>query len=113
MGRGVLERYHMASSTRDMRRSVSERDLQKPFGKLKLAEVTGEKLHSLCDRIVARGAPATAVHARDIVMLVFRYASDRGQKMANPADEVRPNGSLLNAKVEVDSFPFVGPQPRP
>lgn len=86
-----LERYHMASSTRDMRRSVYERDLKKAFGKLKLAEVTGEELRSLCDRIVARGAPATAVHARDIVMLVFRYARDRGQKIANPADEVRPS----------------------
>lgn len=86
-----LDRYSMAQSTRDMRRSVYERDLQRPFGKLKLDEVTVEELRSLCDRIVARGAPATAVHARDIVMLVFRYARERGQKVPNPADEVRPS----------------------
>jgi len=86
-----LDRYQMAASTRDMRRSVYERGLRKPFGKLKLAEVTGDELRSLCDRIVARGAPATAVHARDIVMLVFRYANERGQKIANPADDVRPS----------------------
>lgn len=73
-----------------MRRSVYERDLAKPFGRLKLEEITAEELRGLCDRIVARGAPATAVHARDIVMLVFRYAHDRGVKLPNPAEEVRP-----------------------
>lgn len=85
-----LARYTMAESTRDMRRSVYERDLKRPFGRLKLHEVTPDELRSLCDRIVERGAPATAVHARDIVMLVFRYARERGQKVANPGDEVRP-----------------------
>jgi integrase len=86
-----IERYTMAQSTRDMRRSVYERDLKGPFGKLKLEEITAEELRALCDRIVARQAPATAVHAREIVMLVFRYARDRGQKVANPADDVRPS----------------------
>lgn len=85
-----LVKYTMAESTRDMRRSVYERDLAKPFGRLKLEGITAEELRGLCDRIVARGAPATAVHARDIVMLVFRYAHDRGVKLPNPAEEVRP-----------------------
>ncbi|TQK03395.1 site-specific integrase [Herbaspirillum sp. SJZ107] len=86
-----LERYMMAESTRDMRRSVYERDLKKPYEKLKLDEITEEELRRLCDRIVARGAPATAVQAREIVMLVFRYARERGQKALNPADEIRPS----------------------
>jgi integrase len=86
-----LVKYPMAESTRDMRRSVYERDLQRPFGKLKLEEASDDELRTLCDKIVARGAPTTAVHARDIVMLVFRYAHERGQKVANPADEVRPS----------------------
>lgn len=86
-----LERHMMAESTRDMRRSVYERDLQKPFGKLKLEEISPEELRRLCDRIVERGAPATAVHAREVVMMVFRYARDRGEKIENPADEVRPS----------------------
>ena len=86
-----LVKYTMAESTRDMRRSVYERDLEKSFGRLKLEEVTPDELRELCDRIVARGAPATAVHAREIVMLVFRYARERGVKLANPADEVRPS----------------------
>ncbi|RML68573.1 putative phage-related integrase protein [Pseudomonas syringae pv. syringae] len=37
-----------------------------------------------------RGAPATAVHSREIVMQVFRRAIERGQKVENPADLVRP-----------------------
>lgn len=86
-----LERYVMAESTRDMRRSVYERDLKRPFGKLKLEEVTADEVRRLCDRIVDRGAPATAVQARDVVMLVYRYAKDRGQKVTNPADEIRPS----------------------
>lgn len=69
-----LERHVMAESTRDMRRSVCDRDLQKPFGKLKLEEITPDELRRLCDRTVERGAPATAVHAREVVMMVFRYA---------------------------------------
>ena len=74
-----------------MRRSVYERDLKKPYEKLKLDEITEEELRRLCDRIVARGAPATAVQAREVVMLVFRYARERGQKVVNPADEIRPS----------------------
>lgn len=81
----------MAESTRDMRRSVYERDIKGPFGRRKLEEVTGDVLRTLCDRIVARGAPATAVHARDIVMLMFRCAHDRERQLPDPGDEVRPS----------------------
>lgn len=84
-----LKKHPMAESTRDMRRSVYERDLKAPFGRLKLWEITHEELRSLCDRVVARGAPATAVHAREVVMMVFRFASERGHKYTNPADLVR------------------------
>jgi integrase len=85
-----LTNYRMAETTRDMRRSVYERDLERPFGKLLLHEITHEELRALCDKIVARGAPATAVHAREIVMLVFRYAGQRGHEHPNPADKVPP-----------------------
>lgn len=85
-----LKKHQMAESTRDMRRSVYERDLKARFGKLKLAEITHEDLRILTDEIVERGAPATAVHVREIVMLVYRWAAERGQKVENPADKVRP-----------------------
>ncbi len=85
-----LRGYQMADSTRDMRRSVYGRELKPKFGNQKLIEITHEDLRALTDAIVARGAPATAVHARDIVLQVFRWAIERGQKVENPADRVRP-----------------------
>ena len=53
-------------------------------------EITHEDLRSLTDAIVDRGAPATAVHAREVVLQVYRWAIERGQKVENPADLVRP-----------------------
>ncbi len=85
-----LRGYQMADSTRDMRRSVYTRELEAKFGNQKLTEITHEDLRALTDAIVERGAPATAVHAREIVLLVYRWATERGQKVENPADLVRP-----------------------
>lgn len=50
-----LRRYEMADSTRDMRRSVYERELKPKFGNQKLAEITHEDLRALTDAIVERG----------------------------------------------------------
>ncbi|EFN5114920.1 tyrosine-type recombinase/integrase [Escherichia coli] len=85
-----LRGYQMADSTRDMRRSVYARELERKFGNQKLTEITHEDLRALTDAIVERGAPATAVHTRDIVLQVYRWAIERGQKVENPADLVRP-----------------------
>jgi hypothetical protein len=41
-------------------------------------------------RIVDRGAPATAIHVRDIVKQIYGFAILHGEKVANPADEVGP-----------------------
>lgn len=85
-----LRGYQMADSTRDMRRSVYEREPLPRFGKMKLQEIGHEDLRALTDAIVERGAPATAVHAREIVLQAYRWATERGQKVENPADLVRP-----------------------
>lgn len=85
-----LRGYRMTKSTRDMRRSVFERELKAKFGNQKLTEITHEDLRALTDAIVERGAPATAVHSREIVLQVYRWAIERGQKVENPADLVRP-----------------------
>lgn len=84
-----LRGYQMADSTRDMRRSVYERELKPKFGNQKLEEITHEDLRILTDKIVERGAPATAVHAREVVFQIFRWAIERGQKIENPAQLVR------------------------
>lgn len=73
-----LELHQMADSTRDMRHSVYVRDVKPKFGNLKLTEITHEDVRNVADAIVARGAPATAVHAREIVMLVYRFAIMKG-----------------------------------
>lgn len=85
-----LRGYQMADSTRDMRRSIFERELKPKFGNQKLAEISHEDLRMLTDAIVQRGAPATAVHAREVVMQVYRWTIERGQKVENPAELVRP-----------------------
>ncbi|MGJ8515186.1 tyrosine-type recombinase/integrase [Carnimonas bestiolae] len=50
-----LSGYQMADSTRDMRRSVYERELKPKFGNQKLVEITHEDLRTLTDAIVERG----------------------------------------------------------
>lgn len=66
--------HQMADSTRDMRRSVYVREVKPKFENVKLLEISHEDVRMMADAIVDRGAPATAVHAREIVMMVFRYA---------------------------------------
>ena len=90
-GEKWLRGYQMADVTRDMRRATFERELKPKFGNQKLTEITHEDLRALTDAIVERGAPATAVLCREIVMQVFRWAIERGQKVENPADLVRPS----------------------
>ena len=56
-----------------------------------LAEIGPEDLRNLCAKVKERGAPATAVHVRDIVKQVFSFAALHGDKAPNPADEVGPS----------------------
>jgi integrase len=80
----------MADSTRAMRRSVYDRDIAPAFRSRLLKEIEPGDLRALCARIKDRGAPATALHARDIVKQVYGFARLHGEKIANPADEVGP-----------------------
>src|SRR5690606_28032472 len=84
-----LRGHEMAESTRDMRRATYERELKRTFGNRRLPEITDDDLRTLAEGIVARGAPATAVLAREIVMQAYRWAGERGSKVENPADKVR------------------------
>lgn len=80
----------MADSTRAMRRSIYERDILPTFRNRLLTEITPDDLRMMCGKVKERGAPATAVHVRDIVKLIFAFAILHGEKVANPADEVGP-----------------------
>ena len=44
-----------------------------------------------CATVKDRGAPATAIHVRDIVKLIYAFAILHGEKVANPADEAGPS----------------------
>jgi integrase len=89
-GERWLQEARMADSTRAMRRSVFERDIRPAFRSRLLPEILPEDLRGLCVKVKERGAPATAVHVRDIVKLVFDFAILHGEKVANPAEEVGP-----------------------
>lgn len=83
----------LADSTLAMRRSVYKRYLESQFGKLKLDEIKPANLMAHCESIKAKGAPAPAVQAREIVLLVYRFAAskDKSVVVANPADSIRPS----------------------
>lgn len=89
-GERWLQDARMADSTRAMRRTIFERDILPAFRKRLLNEILPEDLRALCEKVKARGAPATAVHVRDIVKLIFAFAILHGEKVSNPADEVGP-----------------------
>lgn len=86
-----LREAHMADSTKAMRTSILKRDILLPFKKRLLSEITGDDLRTLCLRVKDRGAPATAIHIRDIIKQIFVFANQRGQRLPNPADEVLPS----------------------
>ena len=80
----------LADSTKAMRRSIYDRDLEKAFGRMKLEEITPSLLLGLCERIKKeRDAPATAIHVRELVLQVYRFVQGRGIKIENPAEGVR------------------------
>ena len=81
----------LAESTRAMRKSVYDRNLAVEFGRLKLEEITPIRLMARCEKIKERGAAAPAVHAREIVLQVFRFIQARGLIVQNPAEAIRPS----------------------
>jgi hypothetical protein len=78
----------MADSTKAMRKSIVDRDILPAFQNRQLNEITADDLRALCNKVKARGAPATAVHIRDIVKQVYAFAVLHGEKVDNPAESV-------------------------
>lgn len=80
----------LADSTLAMRKSVYQRTLTGPLGRLKLTEVTSKLVRDLCDKIKDQRGPAPAVQARELVLLIFRHAIGKGEQVTNPADSIAP-----------------------
>jgi integrase len=79
----------LADSTLAFRRSTYRRVVEPELARLRLEEVTPQRLMRLCNDTKARRGPAVAVHVREIVQAVFRHAQGRGQAVSNPAEAVR------------------------
>src|SRR3569833_102384 len=73
-GEKWLTSAQMADSTKAMRRVIYERDILPQWKNRLLNEIGADDLRALCQGVVARGAPATAVHVRDIVKQIFGFA---------------------------------------
>lgn len=84
-----LNEYRMAESTKAMRKSIIDRDIEHVFGRRLLNEIPPQDLRALCEKIKSRNAPATAIHVREIVGQIYRFAIERGHKVTNPADDVK------------------------
>ncbi|MEC5217334.1 integrase [Actimicrobium sp. GrIS 1.19] len=81
----------MADSTRSMRKSILDRDILPVFKSRLLSEISPDDLRDLCGKVKGRGAPATAIHVRDIIKQIYGFAILHGEKVANPADDVGPS----------------------
>lgn len=90
VAQGWMDRAPMADSTRDMRRAIFNRDVLPKWKNRLLSEITPDDLRAHCKTIVDRGAPATAIHVRDIVKQIYGWAILHGEKIDNPADDVGP-----------------------
>ena len=77
----------LAESTLELRKSVYRRTLEQPLGKKTLKEIkattakgsSGSGLSDLFDAIKADCGPGPAVHTRELVLLVYRFAIGKGE----------------------------------
>jgi integrase len=79
----------LAESTLAFRRSTYRRVIEPELGKLRLEEVTPQRLKRLCDEAKEKRGPAVAIHVREVVQAVFRHAQGSGQAVTNPAEAIR------------------------
>jgi integrase len=90
VGKLWLKEARMAESTRAMRKAILDRDILPIWKNRLLTEIKSDDLRQLCPKVKDRGAPATAVHVRDIVKQIYAFAILHGEKVFNPADDVGP-----------------------
>lgn len=79
----------LADSTLELRRSTYRRVIEPELGRLKLEEVTPQRVMQLCLDAKEKRGPAVGVHVREVVHAVFRHAHGNGISIPNPADAIR------------------------
>lgn len=78
----------LADSTLALRKSIYRRVLEAPLGKKRLDEIKPTALAELLDKAKAERGPGPAVHARELALLVYRYAIGKGIEVSNPAEAI-------------------------
>lgn len=98
-GEKWLTNATMADSTRAMRRSIFERELMPVWRNRLLTEITPDDLRAHCGKIVERGAPATAIHVRDILSrsMAMPFCTAR-RSPTRPMTSVRPRSPPLRQR---------------
>lgn len=79
----------LADSTLALRKSIYRRLLEKPLGKKNLDDIKPKSLAELFDKAKAERGPGPAVHARELVLLVYRYAIGKGVEVTNPVESIQ------------------------
>jgi len=79
----------LADSTLALRKSIYRRLLEKPLGKKNLDEIKPKAMAELFDKAKAERGPGPAVHARELVLLVYRYAIGKGVEVTNPVESIQ------------------------
>ena len=81
-----------AESTAGYRISTYERLLKPVLAARRMGDITRRELAELFDQIKAKNGPAPAVLARELVLVVFRYAMGRDEAITvNPVEAIRRN----------------------
>ena len=88
------------ASDRDGMYVMVDRDILPVFENRQLNEITADDLRALCNKVKACGAPATAVHVRDIVKQVYAFAILHGEKLDNPG-RLRGHGFDRDLRAQV------------
>lgn len=79
----------LADSTLALQKSIYRRLLEKPLGKKNLDDIKPKVLTELFDKAKAERGPGPAVHARELVLLVYRFAIGKGVEVTNPVDSIQ------------------------
>lgn len=78
-----------AEATLSLKQSIYRRLLEEPLGKRRMDDIKRAELASLFDRIKANNGPGPAVHAREFVLVTYRYAMAKDEAIvANPVEAI-------------------------
>jgi integrase len=79
----------LADSTLELRKSIYRRILEPKLAKLPLVEIRPPMLAELFRKTKEERGPGPAVHAREFVLLVYRFAIGQGVDVVNPVDSIQ------------------------